>query len=136
MPLFIFVWTSWDDLYYVVVVMSEPQLLGGFEQLVLLAVVRLDDAAYGVSIQREIAECTGRKVTPGALYTTLDRLERKGLVSPRVGDPTPERGGRAKRYYVVTKAGRQKLAEEQANIRALSEGLNLLGGRHVQSKVW
>jgi PadR family transcriptional regulator PadR len=113
----------------------NEQLLGGFEQMVLLAVLRLDDAAYGVSIQRKIAACTGRQVTPGALYTTLDRLERKGLVSPRLGEPTPERGGRSKRFYVVTKVGRQRLAEEQSNVRALSEGLNLLGGRHVQGKV-
>ncbi len=111
--------------------MSEPQLLGGFEQLVLLAVLRLEDTAYGVSIQREIAECTGRRVTPGALYTTLDRMERKGLLSPRLGEPTPERGGRSKRFYVVTKVGRDRLAEVQANVRALSEGLNVLGGRHA-----
>lgn len=105
--------------------MTELQLLGGFEQLVLLAVLRLDDAAYGVSIASEIEACTGRKVAPGALYTTLDRLERKHLIFPRLGDPTPERGGRSKRFYILTSAGKHKLALQQSHIRALSEGLHL-----------
>src|SRR5215472_3073563 len=73
--------------------------LGEFEQIVLLAVVRLGDEAYGVPIRREIAERAGRQVTVGALYATLDRLEAKGLVHSWFADPTPERGGRSKRYF-------------------------------------
>jgi PadR family transcriptional regulator PadR len=78
--------------------MASTPLLGEFEQVVLLAILRLDDDAYGVTIRSEIATCTGREPAPGALYTTLDRLEEKGLVRSRMGEPTPERGGRPKRY--------------------------------------
>ena len=76
--------------------------LGEFEQIVLLAILRLGEFAYGVSIRDEIAACTGRAPAPGALYTTLDRLENKGMVGSRLVDPTPLRGGRAKRYFNVT----------------------------------
>ena len=75
--------------------MAAPPALGEFEQVVLLAILRLADDAYGLTIRREIAECTEREPAPGALYTTLDRLEEKGLVASKYGDPTPERGGRA-----------------------------------------
>ena len=85
--------------------MSRPQNLGEFEQIVLLAILRLKESAYGVSIRAEIFECTGRKTTSGALYTTLERLEGKGYLSSRVGEPTPERGGRAKRYYRISASG-------------------------------
>ena len=97
--------------------MSEPLSLGEFEQVVLLAILRLEDRAYGVAIRAEIAECTGREPSPGALYTTLDRLERKVLVSSRVGDPTPERGGRAKRFYTVTKNGVSAVSRAQERYR-------------------
>src|SRR3954467_11292118 len=75
--------------------------LGEFEQVVLLAVLRLGDDAYAVSIRDEIAECTGRDVARGSIYITLDRLETKGYLRSRLADPTPERGGRAKRYYAL-----------------------------------
>ncbi len=101
--------------------------LGEFEHMVLLAIMRLDQHAYGVSIRSEISSCTGRQIAPGALYTTLDRLERKGLVTSRTGDPTPERGGRAKRYYAVTAEGRSLAREVQSALRRLEAGLNLLG---------
>lgn len=74
--------------------MDPAPIPGGFEQIVLLAILRLRDEAYGVSIRREITERAEREVSPGALYTTLDRLEAKGLVTSSFGDPTPERGGR------------------------------------------
>src|SRR5271166_478145 len=79
--------------------------LGRFEEHVLLALVRLGENAYGVPIRREIAELTGRDVSFGAVYTALDRLERKGYVTSWVGDSTPERGGRAKRYFQIESPG-------------------------------
>jgi DNA-binding PadR family transcriptional regulator len=85
--------------------MGDNDRLGRFEEIVLLALVRLRENAYGVPIRREIAERTGRDVSFGAVYTTLDRLQRKGYVSSRMGDPTPERGGRAKRYFRIEAPG-------------------------------
>jgi PadR family transcriptional regulator, regulatory protein PadR len=118
------------DLYYFVVVMSDSNSLGEFEQVVLLAILRLGDSAYGVSIRTEIESCVNRKTSPGALYTTLERLEQKGLVRARSGEPTPERGGRAKRFYKVTKDGRSRIVEAQLAFRRLLVGLNLLGETH------
>jgi DNA-binding PadR family transcriptional regulator len=111
--------------------MSGGSPLGEFEQVVLLAILRLDDRAYGVTIRAEIAECTGREPAPGALYTTLDRLEQKALVASRVGDPTPQRGGRAKRYFTVTKKGLAAVTEAQRSYQRLLKGLKLLGGTHA-----
>ncbi len=107
--------------------MSSPHVLGEFEQIVLLAILRLDENAYGVTIRAEIRECTGREVAPGALYTTLDRLEEKGLVTSRMGDPTPERGGRAKRFFAVSATGVQAVAQAQQGFRRLLMGLQLPG---------
>ena len=101
--------------------------LGEFEQVVLLAILRLDDAAYGVTIRREIAERTDRDPSPGALYTTLDRMEEKGLVTSSYGDPTAERGGRAKRYFAVTKDGVRAVARAQRAYQRLLDGLALPG---------
>ncbi len=109
--------------------MASPPNLGEFEQIVLLAILRLGEAAYGVSIRAEIRERTGRETAPGALYTTLDRLEDKGLLSSRLGDPTPERGGRAKRYYDVTSTGLAAVERAQRAYRSLLDGLELLGGQ-------
>ncbi len=75
--------------------MRKREFLGGFELLVLLAVIRLGDEAYGVPIADAIEESSGREVALGSVYITLDRLEAKGIVSSRLGEPTPERGGRA-----------------------------------------
>ena len=102
------------------------QTLGELEQTILLAVLRLGDEAYGVSIRREIAICTGRAIAPGALYTTLDRLEQKTLVKARDGKPLPERGGRAKRFYHLTPKGHLLLIESQRGFKRLMEGLELL----------
>jgi PadR family transcriptional regulator PadR len=83
--------------------------LGQFEELVLLALVRLRDNAYGVTIKEELARRLGKSVSTGAVYTTLERLEMKGYVSSRWGDPTPERGGRAKRYFRIEASGIEAL---------------------------
>jgi DNA-binding PadR family transcriptional regulator len=93
--------------------------LGRFEELVLLAVVRLRENAYGVTIRREIAERTGRDVSFGAVYTTLERLQRQGHVSSRLGDSTPERGGRAKRYFRIEAPGITALNKTQEMITSM-----------------
>lgn len=105
-----------------------PHSLGEFEQIVLLAILRLENIAYGVTIRAEIAACTGREPAPGALYTALDRMEDKGFVRSWLGEATPQRGGRAKRYFAVTKAGRAALINAQRAYQRLLEGLDLLGG--------
>lgn len=91
---------------YIVVLMAQPSSLGEFEQVVLLAILRRGDNAYGVTIRSEIAACTGRAAAPGARYTTLDRMEEKRIVRSWLRDATPQRGGRAKRYFALTKPGR------------------------------
>jgi DNA-binding PadR family transcriptional regulator len=91
--------------------------LGHFELLVLLALLRHEAEAYGVPIAHEIAQTTGKRVILASVYNTLERLEEKGLVSSTIGRPTPERGGRAKRYYSITTAG---LREVKAAKRALT----------------
>ena len=83
--------------------------LGDLEHLVLLALLRLGERSYGVPILEEIAARTGRTVSRPAVYIALRRLEAKGLVKSRLGDPTPERGGRAKRYFTLTAAGHRQL---------------------------
>lgn len=100
--------------------------LGEFEQIALLAILRLGEEAYGVTIREEILRCTKRDVAPGALYTCLGRMEDKGLVQSRTGEPTPERGGRAKRFLTVTNSGRAALVEAQRSYQKLLLGLNLL----------
>lgn len=97
--------------------------LGDLEQLVLLALLQLRQDAYGVAVQREIAHRAGREVALGAVYATLTRLEEKGLVASRVGPPTPVRGGRRKKLYLVLPAGKLALREALAALRALSRGL-------------
>lgn len=102
-----------------------PAHLGEFEQLVLLALLRLDDDAYGVSVQREIARCTGRAPSFGTVYTTLARLEEKGLVASRMGEPTPERGGRRKKHYVIRPAGRRAVEHSLKAIGKMARGLDV-----------
>jgi DNA-binding PadR family transcriptional regulator len=97
--------------------------LGEFEQLVLLALMRLGPDAYGVSICQDIVDRTGRDVSLGAVYKTLERLEDKGLVQSRIGDPTAERGGRRKKHYRPLAAGQRALRQSLSAIRNMTEGL-------------
>lgn len=97
--------------------------LGELEQILLLAVLHLKDDAYGVRIREAIKMRTGRTVSPGAVYTALDRLERRDLVSSRLGDPTPQRGGKRKRYYRLEPAGAALLRESQNALRRMAQGL-------------
>jgi DNA-binding PadR family transcriptional regulator len=98
-------------------------MLGEFEYLLIAAAARLGDQAYGASVQVEIARATGRACSAGALYTTLDRLEAKGLLTTTMGDPTPERGGRAKRMIVVTSAGRREAEQFYRAVSRVSTGV-------------
>jgi PadR family transcriptional regulator PadR len=97
--------------------------LGDFEQLVMLAVLRLDDEAYGTSIREELKVRAERDVSPGAIFTTLERLESRGLVSSRYGEPTAERGGRSKRFYKLTADGRRALTRALRTVRRMVQGL-------------
>jgi PadR family transcriptional regulator, regulatory protein PadR len=103
--------------------------LGELEQLVLLAILRLGDDAYGIAVQQEIATRGERKVSLGAVYSTLSRLEEKGYVTSREGEPTPTRGGRRKKLYTVLVAGRSALRASLDAVRALSRGLSPSLGR-------
>ena len=103
--------------------MSRREHLGEFEQIVLLAILRVREDAYGVPIRLEIGTRTGRSVTVGALYRTLDRLEEKGYVASSFGDPTPARGGRSRRYFTVRPAGLRTLRASRAVLIAMWDGL-------------
>jgi PadR family transcriptional regulator, regulatory protein PadR len=111
--------------FYVVYLTSGRDYLGEFEHIVLLAVLRLGDQAYGVTVRREIEARTGREVSIGAIYATLERLETKSYVQSRVGDPTPERGGRSKRFFRVTAQGLSAIKHTHCALRRLTEGLAL-----------
>lgn len=102
-----------------------------FELMILLATLRVGDAAYGVPIAAEIERTGGRNVVVAAVYTALDRLERNGLVSSAIGEPTPERGGRAKRFFQVTPQGLRAVKETQRSLVALWKGVPQLKGGHV-----
>ena len=108
--------------------MPRSEFLGGFELLVLLAVIRMGDEAYGVPIADAIAESSGREVAQGSVYITLDRLERKGFVSSRMGDPTAERGGRAKTYFRITAKGLREVRRARRTLMHLWDRLPQLQG--------
>ena len=95
------------------------EILGTFEQAVLLATLRLGKHAYGRAILREMSDTLGRTVAAGAVYATLDRLEAKSYVASRLGDGTPERGGRARRYFRVTASGIHALNEAKAMLETM-----------------
>ncbi len=97
--------------------------LGGFEQLILLALLRLGNGTYGVAIRREIESRTGKEASTGALYTTLERLEKRGLVSYELGDSTPARGGRRKKLYTMEPAGILALQSSYAAFASMVEGV-------------
>ncbi|HSC26929.1 MAG TPA: PadR family transcriptional regulator [Vicinamibacterales bacterium] len=111
--------------------MRRGETLGEFEQMVLLAVVLLGHDAYGTTIRREIEERTGRSIAIGALYTALDRLERKGYVASTLSDPTPQRGGRAKRIFRVRPSGAAALTRSREALARMWAGVrpDLLKGR-------
>ena len=95
----------------------------------LMALLRLGEDAYGMSIHRELETTAGRKCSLGALYTTLDRLEEKGYVSSSVGEPTPERGGRAKKYFKIDNLGKAALKQAYRATKRMAEGIEpQLGG--------
>src|SRR5213592_4214366 len=97
--------------------------LGELEQIVLLAVLRLGDEAYAVPILEQIEKQAGRRVARGALYTALDRLEAKGCLRSRLGEPLAERGGRARRYFTVTPGALRALKQARASLLRLWRGL-------------
>ncbi len=103
--------------------MPNREFPGEFEQVVLLTVARLKDQAYGMAIRQEIADRTGRDVGIGSVYSALDRMEAKGFVSSTLGDPTPERGGKAKRYYRLERAGFFALQRAREMFAQLWDGL-------------
>lgn len=101
-----------------------PAHLGELEQLVLLALLRLGDAAYGVTVRATLEQRAHRRLSLGTVYKTLLRLETKGFVAAWVGEPTPERGGRRKKHYRVTGAGRRALGRSLDALRKLGRGLD------------
>ena len=97
--------------------------LGEFEQIILFSLLQLGEHAYGVSIRDVIEERTGRHVSTGAIYTTLGRLEERGLVTSRVGDSTPGQAGRPRKYYTLTTSGARSLQEAYDTIQSMAGGL-------------
>jgi DNA-binding PadR family transcriptional regulator len=106
--------------------MSGRNYLGEFEHIIVLALLRLEDRAYGVSVRQEIEFRTKREVSIGAVYATLDRLQTKGYVKSHRGDPTPERGGRSKRFFRVTAKGVVAVNRTQRALQSMTEGLDLV----------
>jgi DNA-binding PadR family transcriptional regulator len=103
---------------------AEPPIyLGEFEQIALLAILRLGEDAYAIPVREEIEARTGRAVARGALYTALERLEAKGCLRSRMSQPLPERGGRSRRYYTVTSPGRAALRASRDALIALWKGV-------------
>ncbi len=99
------------------------QMLGEFEQLILMALVRLGENAYGVSMRKAIEERTGRSISAGAIYTALDRLEGRGFVSSRLGDPTPQRRGRPRKFYQLESPGAEALTRSYTALSQMAKGI-------------
>ena len=110
---------------YYVENMAKGEYLGEFEHIVLLTILRLGDGAYGAMIRVEIERVTGRSPAIGSVHATLDRLERKGLVSSWTGEPTAERGGKAKRHFKIEAAGLSALKDAQKILERLHAGVSL-----------
>jgi len=100
-----------SSFFAIIELMKERSYLGEFELMLLLAVIHLGEEAYGVPISRELERNRGRDVSVGSVYAALERLEAKGLVESSLGDPTPERGGKAKRFFRITKEGLRQVHE-------------------------
>lgn len=107
--------------------MSSRHYLGEFEHIVVLALMHLGDRAYGVTVRQEIAERTERDVSLGAIYATPDRMEAKGYVTSRLGEPTAERGGRSKRFFRVTTKGVTAVNRTHRALLSMSAGLSKKG---------
>jgi DNA-binding PadR family transcriptional regulator len=107
--------------------MASTKYLGEFEQTILLAVLRVGEGAYGASIRREVEACTGRAVSHGAAYVTLDRLEEKGLLQSELGESAAGRGGRRKRLFRVTGSGVAALKASRGALEKLWSGVEELG---------
>ena len=105
--------------------MPRGEYLGEFEQMILLTVARLADQAYGIAIIEELQGRTGTEAAVASVYAALDRLERRGFVVSKVGESTPERGGRAKRYFALVPAGALALHRSRNALDSLWEGLEL-----------
>jgi PadR family transcriptional regulator PadR len=103
--------------------MGKGQNLGEFEQLVLLALIRLGPSAYGVTVRRELQQTARREVTLGTVYGTLERLEEKGLIASRRADPDPSRGGRPRRYFSPNPAGEEALGQAAEMMSRMWEGV-------------
>jgi len=99
-----------------------PKVAGSLEQFLMFAVVRLADGAHGLAIRQEVERTADRVVSHGALYTTMDRLERRGLVSSWIGSESPETGGRKRKFYRLEPAGARALREGYEGLRRLAEG--------------
>lgn len=113
---------------------STPRL-GDFELLIALAIAALDENAYGASLAREIEEQTGRTISIGAVYKTLDRLDRKAMVTSSVGAPSPERGGRRRKIYRLSQAGRMAVEHSLADIDDLRARAGSIGTRRTDPAV-
>ncbi len=120
-----------DGHFFSIIEEMKRSYLGEFELMVMLALVRLGDDAYGVPICRELEKHRGRGVSVGSVYAALDRLEKKGLVASSLGDPTPERGGRAKRYFRVTRDGMQQIRATRRLLTRLWRRLPELKGERA-----
>jgi DNA-binding PadR family transcriptional regulator len=108
--------------------MSKGDYLGEFEHIVLLALLRLGKQAYGMRIRQEIERRTGRSAAIGAIYATLHRMESKGYVSSWLGEPTAERGGRAKRFFRIEAAGEKALRDSEEALSRMRLGVRLTRG--------
>jgi DNA-binding PadR family transcriptional regulator len=116
------------DFFSIIELMTDRSYLGEFELMILLTVIHLGDEAYGVPISRELEAQRGRDVSVGSVYAALERLEGKGLVESSLGDPTPERGGKAKRFFKITKEGLRQVHETRQVLTRLWRSLPELKG--------
>ena len=103
--------------------MAGREHLGEFEQIVLLAILRLGDEAYGANVRRDIESRAGRELSISAVYTTLERLQQKGLVRSWIGDPTPQRGGRRRKYFALLPPGTRALKSAYNSFTGMTAGL-------------
>jgi len=120
-----------SDLFIIVEEMGERTHLGELELVVMLALLRLGENAYGVPISRELEQHCGREIALGSVYATLERLQEKGLVSSNLGEATAERGGRAKRYFRATTKGLREVRETRQALMKLWRGLSELEGHRA-----